>query len=132
MGFGFRTYLEQCIEGDAAKTSVGDVHAPELCQWCDQTYEQHRTSGPAAKMPCGGFRSNFSPAKPRKHAPPSHVAVEDDHKRVADLATSVERNATVKRLRDRAEHWRGVPLFGYAVRVLLEEAEAIEQGRHVP
>lgn len=56
---------------------------------------------------------------------------EADHKLVADLATSVERKAAVKRLRDRAEHWRGVPLFGYAVRVLLEEADAIEKGAHV-
>jgi hypothetical protein len=46
------------------------------------------------------------------------------------LAASCERAAVVKHLRARVEYLRGVPLHGYAIRVLTEEADFIERGGH--
>lgn len=54
-----------------------------------------------------------------------------DAELLTQLATSVERAATVKRLRARADSMRGMPLHGYAMRALNEEADAIERGEHV-
>lgn len=58
---------------------------------------------------------------------------EADHKLVSDLATSVERNATLKALRDLRDTYQGSNPWGKAAREALSiSIETIEQGRHVP
>ena len=61
------------------------------------------------------------------------VRVRDDATETGKFeGRQAERAAVVKYLRNASAKLRGVPLHGYAMRVLNEEADAIERGEHVP
>lgn len=83
-----------------------------VCTFCGKTYEEHRDSGPDARMMCLGKKANFLP---RDERPDSTGSVREiDHAAAYDFAKS-------------KRHWRdkdGNLARAYlATRALLEDIE---------